>query len=96
MLEGALVVCQEEVRGEDEPLEEPCLVAGAEHILMGRPFQQMKEGHQAEVLEALRQVEPQFLAVQCSHPLLQALQVFEKVLLLFRPLEFCEQPPSPS
>ena len=74
-----MVVCQEEVQGEDEPLEEPCLVAGAGHTLMGRPcnkiaqiqlysfvewietFQQMKEGHQAEVLEALHQEGPEYI-----------------------------------
>jgi len=96
MLEGALVVSQEEGQGEGEPLEVPCQVARVGHTLMGRPFQQMKEGHQAEVLEALRQEGPQFLEVQCCRPLLRVWQVFEIVLQLSRPLAFCEQPPFPS
>jgi len=66
------VVSQEEVLGEGEPLEVPCQVARVGHTLMGRPFQQMKEGHQAVVLEALRQEGPQFLEVQCCHPLLDS------------------------
>ena len=77
MLEGALVVSQVVVQEEVEPLEEPSLVEGVGHTLMGRPcnkivevqkksfvrvidtFQQTKEGRQAEVLEALRQEEPE-------------------------------------
>ena len=74
-----MVVCQEEVQGEVELLEVPCLGAGVGHTLMGRPcnkiaqiqfnifvewtktFQRMKEGHQAEVQEALHQEEPGYI-----------------------------------
>ena len=74
-----MVVSQEEVLGEGEPLEVPCQVARVGHTLMGRPcnkiseiqffcfvkwietFQQMKEGHQAVVLEALRQEGPGYI-----------------------------------
>jgi len=87
------VVSQVVVQEEVEPLEEPSLVEGVGHTLMGRPFQQTKEGRQAEVLEALRQEEPQSQEVQCSLPLPPAWQVFETALLLSQPLVSCEQPP---
>ena len=43
MLEGALVVSQEEVLGEGERLEVPCQVAGVGHTLMGRPCNKIAE-----------------------------------------------------
>ena len=50
MLEGALAVCQVEVQGEVEPLEEPCLVAEVGHILMGRPCKQEMQRSNFKVL----------------------------------------------